>query len=175
MEFDLGLAGNLALPYQGLVNSRPPDDHVGRRKPAAGVHIHLGEPTIVFVTVCSEKRVPWIAQSEVHELLLETWGEAEAWLVGYYLLMPDHMHLFCAPRNLNIFFNRWMSYWKRLFTQKAQHPDWQWQSHHWDTRLRRAENYTEKWYYIRENPVKEGLVKSADDWPYQGMVNMLPW
>jgi putative transposase len=68
-----------------------------------------------------------------------------------------------------------MSYWKRLFTQKACRSDWQWQSRHWDTRLRRSESYTEKWNYIRENPVKAGLVKNADDWPYQGMMNVLPW
>jgi REP element-mobilizing transposase RayT len=37
-------------------------------------------------------------------------------LVGYYLLMPDHLHLFAAPHNLNIPLNRWMTYWKRLFT-----------------------------------------------------------
>lgn len=154
---------------------RPQDYHIGRRKPAEGVHIHLGEPTIVFITVCAQKRVPWITQPKVHKLLLETWEEAQAWLIGYYLLMPDHLHLFCAPHNLEIPLNRWMSYWKRLFTQKAKHPDWQWQPHHWDTRLRRSENYTEKWHYIRENPVKEGLVKNADDWPYQGMINVLPW
>ena len=87
-----------------------------------------------------EKRVPWIAQPEVHKLLLETWEEAQAWLIGNYLLMPDHLHLFCAPHNLEIPLNRWMSYWKRLFTQKAERPDWQWQPHHWDTRLRRSEN-----------------------------------
>ncbi len=157
------------------MNPNSPDDRVGRRKPAEGVHIRLGEPTIVFVTVCTDKRVLWLAQPEVHKLLLETWSEAQAWLVGYYLLMPDHLHLFCAPRDLDISLNRWMRYWKRVFTQKARHADWQWQSRHWDTRLRRSENYTEKWNYIRENPVKNGLVKNAGDWPYQGMMNVLPW
>jgi hypothetical protein len=96
------------------------DDHAGRRKPASGVVISLGEPTIVFVTVCSEQRVPWIAQPPVHESLKEVWAQADAWLVGHYQLMPDHIHLFAAPRNLAIPFNRWMSYWKGLFTRKAQ-------------------------------------------------------
>jgi REP element-mobilizing transposase RayT len=169
---------------------RHDDEHVGRRKPARGVHIYLGEPTIVSVTVCSEKRAPWIAQPTVHELLKKVWGNADAWLVGNYQLMPDHIHLFAAPRNLAIPFNRWMSYWKRLFTQGAsklpsgdeasassiKHSvNWHWQSLHWDTRLRRTESYTEKWHYIRENPVKEGLVACPDDWPYQGMMNLLRW
>jgi REP element-mobilizing transposase RayT len=122
--------------------------------------------------------------------LKRVWGNAGAWLVGNYQLMPDHIHLFAAPRNLEIPFNRWMSYWKRLFTQEAskllpcmeksarsiQNPaNWRWQSLHWDTRLRRSESYTEKWHYTRENPVKEGLVSRPEDWPYQGMMNLLPW
>ena len=45
----------------------------------------------------------------------------------------------------------------------------------WDTRLRRSESYQEKWQYVRENPVRKGLVENADDWPYQGMLNVLPW
>jgi len=167
----------------------PEDDHVGRRKPASGVHISFGEPTIVFVTVCSEKRVPWVAQPLVHDLLKRAWTEADAWLVGYYQLMPDHIHFFAAPHNLDIPFNRWMAYWKRRFTQKAQlagrasvpaspiqNPaNWRWQSLHWDTRLRRSENYTQKWNYIRENPVKEKLVTDPADWQYQGMLNVLRW
>ena len=34
--------------------------------------------------------------------------------------------------------------------------------------MRDDESYTEKWIYVRENPVRAGLVARADDWPYQG-------
>jgi putative transposase len=111
-----------------------------RHKPATGVFLFSGQPTIVFVTVCSEKREPWIANEEVHQLLVETWQGCTAWLVGYYLLMPDHAHFFCAPRDTEIPLKRWMSYWKRQFTFKAKSPKWKWQSLHWDPRLRRAES-----------------------------------
>ncbi|MBI3418018.1 MAG: hypothetical protein HY043_22240 [Verrucomicrobia bacterium] len=153
----------------------PHRDDVGRHKPASGVRITLGEPTIVFVTVAAEHRVPWVAQPRVHEFVKQAWNEAQAWLVGYYLLMPDHLHFFCAPRDLNIPFDRWLTYWKRRFTINAQNPEWRWQSHKWDTRLRRSENYHDKWVYVRENPVRKRLVTNPDDWPYQGMVNILPW
>jgi REP element-mobilizing transposase RayT len=153
----------------------PPRDEPGRHKPASGVHIDLGQPTIVFVTVDAEHRAAWIAQPNVHQLLLEVWREAQAWLVGYYLLMPDHLPLFAAPHNLDIPLNRWMTYWKRLFTQKAANAQWRWQSLHWDTRLRRSESYADKWGYIRENPMRKGLVTKPEDWPYQGMMNILRW
>ena len=36
--------------------------------------------------------------------------------------------------------------------------------------LRSDESYSQKWNYVRENPVRAGLVKSAADWPYQGEI-----
>ncbi|HEY4270535.1 MAG TPA: hypothetical protein VGM65_00875 [Candidatus Udaeobacter sp.] len=37
-----------------------------------------------------------------------------------------------------------------------------------DHLLRNDESYTQKWEYVRENPVRAGLVPLAADWPYQG-------
>ena len=34
--------------------------------------------------------------------------------------------------------------------------------------LRSEESYGEKWLYVRDNPVRAGLVDDASDWPYQG-------
>ena len=51
----------------------------------------------------------------------------------------------------------------------------EWQRKGWDSRLRRSESYAEKWAYVRENPVRRGLVNRPEDWPYQGRLNVLPW
>jgi len=32
---------------------------------------------------------------------------------------------------------------------------------------------SKKWLYVRENPVRAGLVRSAEDWPYAGELNDL--
>src|SRR5256885_6005252 len=29
--------------------------------------------------------------------ILNAWKTADHWLVGRYVIMPDHIHLFCAP------------------------------------------------------------------------------
>lgn len=187
------------------------DGQVGRKHPSSGVHIRLGEPNIVFVTIVTRDRKRWLVQPIVHQLLRESWLEARAWLVGYYLLMPDHLHFFCAPRDLEFTLDEWITYWKRQFKLNAHHgrvrvpsnPDqtiarlagpeigvrpeshpplmgdpseygWQ-EGKPWDTRLRRSENYQEKWHYLRENPVRKGLVQDSTDWPYQGTLNVLPW
>ena len=50
-----------------------------------------------FVTVCVDKRRPLLARPEIVSLLLDSWRKADRWLVGRYVVMPDHLHLFCAP------------------------------------------------------------------------------
>jgi hypothetical protein len=74
---------------------------ISRRRPVHGVHEKQGTPAIVFVTVCTNKRVPWLATPENHS--------------------------------------------------------------------------DDKWSYVRENPVRAGLVARAEDWPYQGELNVLDW
>jgi putative transposase len=146
-----------------------------RKKPAHGVFINTNRPTIVFVTVCTENRESWLATEKNHHSLCEVWNRAQAWLVGRYVLMPDHLHVFAAPGRLDIEFDKWVRYWKSQFSKKHADPHRKWQSDHWDTRLRSGESYDEKWWYVRNNPVRAGLVREAHDWPFQGELNQLEW
>jgi putative transposase len=109
---------------------------------------------------------------------VKSWKAATSWLVGRYVIMPDHIHLFCAPAETEARpLMQWVSYWKSLAAQKW--PDAGatpiWQRHFWDTQLRRDESYEAKWQYVVENPVRHGLVISTVDWPYQGVLNELRW
>jgi len=36
--------------------------------------------------------------------------------------------------------------------------------------LRNEESYEEKWHYVRENPVRAGLVKDREEWPFWGEI-----
>ena len=36
--------------------------------------------------------------------------------------------------------------------------------------IRHSESYAEKWEYVRQNPVRAGLVTNADDWRWQGEI-----
>ncbi len=94
-EKERGSPGGSPYRIEGSAGASPYPD---RRKPAEGVHIYLHQPTMVFVTVCTKDRARWLACEEAHRLLAEVWRRAEAWLVGNYVLMPDHLHLFAAPR-----------------------------------------------------------------------------
>jgi hypothetical protein len=69
-------------------------EHIGRDNPAKGVYIFRGQPTIVFLTVCALRREPVLVNFETHNALVHAWTEADAWRVGFYLIMPSHIHLF---------------------------------------------------------------------------------
>jgi putative transposase len=100
-----------------------PDDLPVRQNPCPGVHIQPGQSNIVLLTITTEKRVPWLENAVAHQFLRETWSEATAWLVGDYLLMPDHFHAFCASRDINFTIETWIAYWKRQFALKHKRKD----------------------------------------------------
>jgi putative transposase len=156
----------------------PPDSTmplIQRRHPAKGVLILLGQATIVFVTVCSRQRQKNLANPAVHEALVKVWRTADRWMIGSYMIMPDHIHFFCSPTDVTLEIEPWITFWKRQFrrTLGADAPRFQIDSFH--HRLRGDESYTDKWEYVRANPVRAGLVTHPDDWPYQGVLNELRW
>ena len=146
-----------------------------RRQPATGVNLDLHRKTIVFVTVCTKDRRRWLATENAHELLRTVWREANAWLVGRYVLMPDHLHLFAAPFDLGFTIETWCTYWKRRFGQAHNNLEWRWQTSVFHHRLRHGDSYEEKWRYVLANPVRANLVTSSSQWPYQGCIHDLPW
>ncbi|HEY8748815.1 MAG TPA: hypothetical protein VIM11_12620 [Tepidisphaeraceae bacterium] len=169
--------------------SRPPNDDkspagashshfekfLARNVPAHGVYRRLNRSTVVFLTICTRDRRPYLACDPIHELLIKVWTDADKWLVGRYVIMPDHIHLFASPASREFSFDSWVRFWKSQFTRQVKLVEHRWQTDHWDRTLRDGESYQEKWNYVRENPVRLGLASVADDWPYQGELNYLPW
>ena len=135
------------------------------------------QTAIVFVTVNTHQRKSILAKRDVVEVLLKAWREADTWLVGRFVIMPGLIHFFCAPRDLSVSLKRWIKYWKSRVSLRWPRPVEQlvWQLDLWDTRLRRGENYDEKWDYVWRNPVRKGLVAKPEDWPYAGEITVLAW
>ena len=129
----------------------------------------------MFLTVCTRGRQPWLASAEVHELLVDVWKEASTWLVGRYVLMPDHVHLFAGLADEKVSLDYWVRYWKSIFSKSHRNPQHRWQEGYWDRRLRSQESYDQKWEYVRLNPVRHGLARRVEDWPFQGEINALAW
>lgn len=150
-----------------------------RKRPAHFPAVTVGfKSIIIFLTVCTRQRKPLLANDEAAQLIIEAWQAANFWRVGRYVIMPDHIHLFCGP---NTFpprpLKKWIEYWRNHVTRAWPHgiqvPIWQ--REFWDRQLRRSESYAEKWHYVVNNPVRHGYVRRTEDWPYQGELNVLEW
>ena len=165
------------VPPEGRASARPVSSPY-RRHP-----IHLpplgdyGRAVIIFVTVCTAQRRKMLDSPRAHGAITNAWEFATRWLVGRYVIMPDHIHFFCAPNGFDApSLERWMRYWKSIVTRNLSDPGSSlWQRHFWDRQLRRSESYDEKWKYVRSNSVRHGLFTRAEDWPYQGQLNELRW
>jgi REP element-mobilizing transposase RayT len=134
-------------------------------------------PTVLMVTTCVKSRRHLLACAESHDLLRSVWRSADHWQVNRYVIMPDHIHFFCCPANRETPFKIWQQFWRAHVTRQWPRLDEKpiWQKDDWDTQIRFHDAFTEKWHYVRHNPVRQGLVKIADEWPYQGEVFPFVW
>ncbi len=133
---------------------------------------------IYFVTACTHSRASWLACSEIHESFIAfcSRGGSRGAFVGRYVLMPDHIHLFVAFQPGTTALSAWMkslknSLAKALRVMGKHSPHWQ--DGFFDHVLRSSESYEQKWLYVRDNPVRAGLVTRAENWPYQGEIHPL--
>ncbi len=149
--------------------------HPVRKTIPHGVFDIPNQTTVVYVTVCTSKRVPWLATEYHHELLRETWLNATGWLVGSYIIMPDHIHFYATKGDMDCTVEKWSKYWKRNFALLHKNSDWKFMTDHFDYRIRDHAQFTEKWLYMQNNPVRKGLVTNADDWPFKGIIHEWVW
>ena len=130
---------------------------------------------IYFVTACTENRRKILASAPVHETFLPFGQEGPAhgaW-IGGYVIMPDHLHVFVAVDDQQITLAAWMKSFKNTISKTLRSSGVDaphWQKTFFDHLLRNSESYSEKWNYVRENPVRAGLAKKAEDWPFVGQI-----
>jgi putative transposase len=131
--------------------------------------------------------MPVLANKEIADILIDEWSNAwerHGWMIGQYVIMPDHVHFFCSffdqssesrQGNLSKFIQQWKQWTsKRILRdtwigslQKTSHI---WQREFFDHLLRSKENYNLNWEYVRENPVRKNLVDKSEDWSWQGEI-----
>lgn len=114
----------------------------------------------------------------VTDALHNEWVAAEqrhGWRIGRYVIMPDHVHFFAAPwgeaKTLSEFVGAWKEWTAKAVLRVAGGTAPFWQHRFFDHVLRSRNTYAEKWEYVRQNPVRGGLVTAPDDWAYAGHVH----
>jgi len=134
--------------------------------------------TIYFITFCVASRKAVLANDGSWQICCATLERLDQWIILSALAMPDHLHALIAPvlnRDASVaaftkWFKRWFNeaYWScKPSVSDGRHRTWHWQEGCFDRLLRSDESASEKWEYIRQNPLRAGLVTNPDDWPYQ--------
>ena len=78
-----------------------------------------------------------------------------------------------GAKPLPIFMQRWKEWSSKRISRELKLSGRLWQQEFFDHLLRSSESYSQKWDYVKENPVRAGLVKSSDRWPWQGEIESL--
>jgi REP-associated tyrosine transposase len=142
------------------------------RPPRLKQIFHTYDPPLYFVTMCTihrQKISDLRTAHHVFESYIRRARDEFSIAVGRYVIMPDHVHFFVRG-NDDFNLAKWVNGLKRAISVSlgATKKCPLWQRGFFDHVLRNDESYTEKWKYVRENPVRVGLVQRTDDWPYQG-------
>jgi putative transposase len=126
----------------------------------------VDDGAIYFFTQCLQDRTRSdLVQAETASALLaavRNYHDRQIWFMHLFLLMPDHLHAlvsFPTGQSMRV---AWSS-WKR-YTAKATGVIWQ--RDFFEHRLRSHESWEQRARYIRENPVRKGLVTEGGLWPW---------
>jgi REP element-mobilizing transposase RayT len=130
------------------------------------------DPPVYFVTLCTNDRRKTLANAAVCSAAIEYGrrGLERGFVLSRYVIMPDHIHLFITGAddfNLGV----WVRGLKRVVAAAVSGVrGGLWQRGFFDHLIRSSESYSEKWNYVRDNPVRAGLASHAEEWPYQSEI-----
>ena len=128
-----------------------------------------------FVTAGTHQRKPLFKSEPMARLflsLLKADREKNRYAIHEYVLMPDHIHLLLTPAP-EISLEKALQFVKGGFSFRAKKDlgfkEEVWQSGYNEHRITDAEDYSTHRVYIRENPMRAGLVSSPDGYPWSSV------
>jgi REP element-mobilizing transposase RayT len=174
--------------------SKPPHDYLRRLSPES----YRGLAMVHWTLTVADRRTGWLdarAHACWREALLHTLARY-ALAAPVYCLMPDHVHVLLVGMAERSDQQRALSFLRRYSARMfvpdgsenadekenpdgsgsasatGQHPGWQKQAYDHVLREeeRRGDAFKAVAHYIVENPVRAGLVNTADAWRFSGAV-----
>jgi putative transposase len=82
--------------------------------------------------------------------------------------MPDHVHLLAEHDQDGATLGDWIKALKAFVGKR----EFKWQPGFFDHVVRTSRATEDKWEYVFQNPVRAGLAKRAEDWPFAGRIQM---
>jgi REP element-mobilizing transposase RayT len=115
----------------------------------------------------------WLRMPEISEIVKNglLFLNKKMYLLHVFTIMPNHLHIILEPAMKN---DRWISLAKIMHSIKGYtatkcnnilgRKGQFWQHGHYDHAIRNEKDYYYQINYIKDNPVKAGLVKYWEDW-----------
>ena len=129
-----------------------------------------GSTYFITLRVSEEVGQPFINQ-ELANIIVQFLSRdaGKKYLLQAYVVMPDHLHLIlkpiqgCSLAEIMKAIKGGAAY---ELNKKLGRKGRFWQIENFDHLIRNAQDLSEKWDYVKDNPVKARLVKLAEDYPF---------
>jgi len=152
---------------------RPRNQRLGRELYATAGHV-------CFFTIGAHARtVPFTSPQlkDVTIAILLAERERMGMELYAYCLMPDHLHILVSPKKQGCCMLAFVDQFKGKSTNASWQHGWQgklWQKRSYDHLVRSPEELLSIATYILDNPVRDGLVETYDDYRWAGMPDPMP-
>ena len=149
-----------------------------RKKHRLDSNQYLGEKWF-FITMCCEGRRPvFLTRNNAEWIVAILTAEAakHQFIVDAFCVMPDHLHFLAlgmAPTSNLLAFAKSFKQ-KTAYSYQKEHGLRLWQKNFYDHVLRPDESSGRVAAYIWMNPVRKGLCKTFEEYPFSGSFSR-PW
>ena len=121
---------------------------------------------VYFLTICCERRgINQLCLESTAASIFDTvrrYHATRRWYLTLLLLMPDHLHMLVGIEGEDSL-SKIIRDFKRA---TARFAGVTWQRNFFDHRIRQDESLQQKEDYIRENPVRAGLIAPGEKWRF---------
>jgi putative transposase len=132
----------------------------------------------IHVTLCTEKKQELFNTKEsattvINEIVKSS--QDLGFRILCYCLMPDHLHVVLSPGNSNYPLSKFLNIFKGRTTtilRRKMGFNKIWQQSGYDHIVRADEDLRVVTEYIMNNPVRKGIVKDSDDYPYSELFDV---
>lgn len=108
--------------------------------------------------------------SRAASIVEENWlhGDGQQYRLLAWVVMPNHVHLLVEIWQTPMveLIKAWKGYSARHVNRALERRGTLWQDKYWDRYTRDEAHYRKVVHYIENNPVKAGLVKAPEEWPF---------
>ncbi len=137
-------------------------------------HILLRE-RCYFVTTTVEGRKPLFLQEKNADILVKVAYKQRLrkrfYLFGF-VVMPEHLHLMlvpCGDNTISFIMQEIKKGSARLINRERKMRRKVWMNEYYESLVRGENDFTKRMEYITNNPVKRGLAKKVEDYPYSSV------